>query len=241
MVILGANSEISQAFIERVLSRGERFPVVYLFSSNEENAKRIARHFTVKYQQQFEIIPFDLSLENDFEPIKQLDTELVFCASGFLGKDVATGLYDDANTQRIITVNYSRLIVLLNHFAQYFEAKGKGTLIALTSVAGERGRQSNFIYGSAKAGFTAYLQGLRNYLFHKGVHVLTVIPGFMDTPMTANLSTPKMLTASPQKAASIIYKAWKSKKNVVYVTPIWRYIMLIIRNIPEFIFKKMKM
>ncbi|HRD42293.1 MAG TPA: short-chain dehydrogenase, partial [Ferruginibacter sp.] len=81
----------------------------------------------------------------------------------------------------------------------------------------------------------------RNYLFHKGVHVLTVIPGFMDTPMTANLSTPKMLTASPQKAASIIYKAWKSKKNVVYVTPIWRYIMLIIRNIPEFIFKKMKM
>ncbi|HMU24085.1 MAG TPA: SDR family NAD(P)-dependent oxidoreductase [Ferruginibacter sp.] len=241
MVILGANSEISQAFIERVLSRGERFPVVYLFSSNEENAKRIARHFTVKYQQQFEIIPFDLSLENDFEPIKQLDTELVFCASGFLGKDAATGLYDDANTQRIIAVNYSRLIVLLNHFAQHFEAKGKGTLIALTSVAGERGRQSNFIYGSAKAGFTAYLQGLRNYLFHKGVHVLTVIPGFMDTPMTANLSTPKMLTASPQKAASIIYKAWKSKKNVVYVTPIWRYIMLIIRNIPEFIFKKMKM
>ena len=116
-----------------------------------------------------------------------------------------------------------------------------GTIIALTSVAGERGRQSNFIYGSAKAGFTTYLQGLRNYLFHKGVHVLTVIPGFMDTQMTAAIQTPKLLTASPQKAAAIIYKAWKRKKNVVYVTPVWRLIMLMIRNIPEFIFKKMKM
>lgn len=103
-------------------------------------------------------------------------------------------------------------MLLLNHFAQEFEAKGMGTIIALTSVAGERGRQSNFIYGSAKAGFTTYLQGLRNYLFHKGVHVLTVIPGFMDTQMTAGIQTPKLLTASPQKAAAIIYKAWKRKK-----------------------------
>lgn len=241
MIILGANSDISQAFIERVLSKGEKFPVIYLLSSNTENAERIARHFEVKYLQQFEIIPFDLSKESNFQNLEHINSNIVFCTSGFLGKDVATGLYDDNNTQKIISINYSNLVLLLNHFARKFEAKGNGTIIALSSVAGERGRQSNFIYGSAKAGFTVYLQGLRNYLFHKGVHVLTVIPGFMDTQMTANISTPKMLTASPQKSADIIYHAWKTKKNTVYVTGIWRFIMLMIRNIPEFIFKKMKM
>ena len=241
MVILGANSDISQAFIEKVLSKNERYPVIYLLSSHAENAKRIARHFEVKYQQQFEIIAFDLSKENDYTQLANIDSKMVFCASGYLGLDAATGLYDDSNTQKITCIIYSNLILLLTHFSQKFEAKGMGTIIALTSVAGERGRQSNFIYGSAKAGFTTYLQGLRNYLFHKGVHVLTVIPGFMDTQMTAAIQTPKLLTASPQKAAAIIYKAWKRKKNVVYVTPVWRLIMLMIRNIPEYIFKKMKM
>ena len=241
MVILGANSDISQAFIEKVLSKNERYPVIYLLSSHAENAKRIARHFEVKYQQQFEIIAFDLSKENDYTQLANIDSKMVFCASGYLGLDAANGLYDDSNTQKITCINYSNLILFLNHFIKEFEAKGMGTIIALTSVAGERGRQSNFIYGSAKAGFTTYLQGLRNYLFHKGVHVLTVIPGFMDTQMTAAIQTPKLLTASPQKAAAIIYKAWKRKKNVVYVTPVWRLIMLMIRNIPEFIFKKMKM
>lgn len=116
------------------------------------------------------------------------------------------------------------------------EAKRNGTIIGLSSVAGERGRQSNFIYGSAKAGFTAYLAGLRNYLFHKNVHVMTVIPGFMNTQMTENLQTPKPLTAEPEQAANIIYKAYKKKANVVYVTFVWWGIMMVIRNIPEFIF-----
>jgi len=150
-------------------------------------------------------------------------------------------LYDDLNTKMIVEINYSKLIVLLNHFAQKLELKGKGTIICLSSVAGERGRQSNFIYGSAKAGLTAYIAGLRNYLFHKGIHVMTVIPGFMDTQMTVEMETPKVLTSTPKQAANIIYKAYRKKKNTVYVTFLWWGIMLMIRNIPEFIFKKMKM
>ena len=179
--------------------------------------------------------------ENDYSKLAHIDSDVLFCAAGYLGKNSEEGLYDEWNTKMIVEINYSKLIVLMNYFAEKFELKGSGTIIGLTSVAGERGRQSNFVYGSAKAGFTAYLAGLRNYLFHKKVHVMTVIPGFMDTQMTANIETPKALTAQPNQAANIIYKAFLKKKNVVYVTFVWCGIMTIIRAIPEFVFKRLKM
>ena len=155
--------------------------------------------------------------------------------------NTADGLYNDINTTKIIDINYAKLVPLMNYFAQKFEAKRSGTIIGLSSVAGERGRQSNFIYGSAKAGFTAYLSGLRNYLYDKKVNVLSVIPGFMATKMTEGMPLNPKLTASPKQAANCIYKAYKNKKNVVYVLPIWWVIMMIIRNIPEFIFKRLKL
>ena len=170
-----------------------------------------------------------------------VDSDLLFCATGFLGKATEEGLYDNANTEKIIDVNYAKLVPVINYFAQKMESKRTGTIIALSSVAGDRGRQSNFIYGSAKAAFTAYLSGLRNYLFSKKVHVMTVKPGFMDTKMTEGLPLNPKLTASPKQAANCIYKAYKKQKNVVYVLPIWGLIMLIIKHIPEFIFKKLKM
>ena len=241
MIIIGSNSDVAVAFVEKILKEGERFPMVYLLTSNENKTNKLAQHFFAKYGQQSEVINFDLTQENNFDQLNHIDSDLLFCAAGVLGKNTDEGLYDDWNTQKIVEVNYSKLIVLMNYFAQKFEAKGKGTIIGLSSVAGERGRQSNFIYGSAKAGFTAYLAGLRNYLYHKKVHVMTVIPGFMDTQMTADIETPKPLTAQPDQAANIIYKAYKKKKNVVYVTFLWWGIMMIIRNIPEFVFKKLKM
>ena len=131
--------------------------------------------------------------------------------------------------------------ILPSYVEEKMERQRTGTMIVLSSVAGDRGRQSNFIYGSAKAGLTAYLSGLRNYLFAKKVHVLTVKPGFMDTKMTEGLPLNPKLTATPKQAAEGIYKAFKKQKNVAYVLPIWAIIMLIIRNIPEFIFKKLKL
>jgi len=121
------------------------------------------------------------------------------------------------------------------------ERQRAGTMIVLSSVAGDRGRQSNFIYGSAKAGLTAYLSGLRNYLYAKKVHVITVKPGFMETKMTEGLPLNPKLTATPKEAANGIYSAYKNGRNVVYILPIWGFIMLIIRNIPEFIFKKLNL
>lgn len=241
MIVLGSNSEVAQAFVEKVLSEGQRFEKIYLLTSNKENTEKFARHIDVKYVQNSEIIEFDLLKDNDYHRLNHIESDLLFCASGYLGMNTADGLYNDINTTKIIDINYAKLVPLMNYFAQKFEAKRSGTIIGLSSVAGERGRQSNFIYGSAKAGFTAYLSGLRNYLYDKKVNVLSVIPGFMATKMTEGMPLNPKLTASPKQAANRIYKAYKNKKNVVYVLPIWWVIMMIIRNIPEFIFKRLKL
>ena len=241
MIVLGSNSEVAQAFVEKILSEGQRFEKIYLLTSNKENTKKFPIQIDVKYVQKSEIIDFDLLKDNDYHRLNHIDSDLLFCASGYLGMNTADGLYNDINTTKIIDINYAKLVPLMNYFAQKFEAKRSGTIIGLSSVAGERGRQSNFIYGSAKAGFTAYLSGLRNYLYDKKVNVLSVIPGFMATKMTEGMPLNPKLTASPKQAANCIYKAYKNKKNVVYVLPIWWVIMMIIRNIPEFIFKRLKL
>lgn len=241
MIVLGSTSEVAQAFVEKALQEGEKFEKIYLFTSNIEAAERFAKHIDVKFLQQSEIIELDVTKEINYFDFDHINSNLLFCATGYLGDGTEEGLYDNKNTERIIEINYSKLVPVINYFAQKFESKRIGTIIGLSSVAGDRGRQSNFIYGSAKAAFTAYLSGLRNYLFEKKVHVLTIKPGFMATKMTEGLPLNPKLTATPKQAADCIYKAFKKQKNVAYVLPIWGVIMLIIRNIPEFIFKKLKL
>ncbi len=241
MIVLGSNSEVAQAFVEKMLDSGAKFSKIYFFTSHEETTDKFAKHLEVKYVQQSEIIYLDLLQNIDYTTLERVNSDLLFCATGYLGNSTEEGLYDLRNTEKIIDINYSKLVPVLNFFAEKMERQRAGTMIVLSSVAGERGRQSNFIYGSAKAGLTAYLSGLRNYLFSKKVHVLTVKPGFMATKMTEGLPLNPKLTASPKDAAKVIYEAFNNKKNVVYVLPIWAVIMLIIRNIPEFIFKKLSL
>lgn len=241
MIIIGSNSEVAQAFVEKVLSEGEKFETVFLYTSNVETTEKFSKHLEVKYLQNSKVIHLDLLKGFSNSIFENVNSNLVFCATGYLGEGTEEGLYDNKNTEKIIDINYAKLIPVINHFAKRMEARRGGTIIALSSVAGDRGRQSNFIYGSAKAGFTAYLSGLRNYLFDKRVHVLTVKPGFMATKMTEGLPLNSKLTATPKQAANSIYKAYKNRKNVAYVLPIWWLIMLIIKHIPEFIFKKLKL
>lgn len=241
MIVLGSTSEVAQAFVEKALQEGEKFERIYLFTSDREAAERFAKHIDVKFLQHSEIIDLDLAKEINYSELEKVNSRLLFCATGYLGEGTEEGLYDNKNTARIIDINYAKLIPVLNFFAQKFASQRAGTIIGLSSVAGDRGRQSNFIYGSAKAAFTAYLSGLRNYLFDKKVHVLTVKPGFMATKMTEGLPLNPKLTATPKQAAECIYRAFKKQKNVAYVLPIWGLIMLIIKNIPEFIFKKLKL
>jgi decaprenylphospho-beta-D-erythro-pentofuranosid-2-ulose 2-reductase len=156
--------------------------------------------------------------------------------------DQAESESDFTQCRLMIEVNYTAAVSLLNLAAAHLAARGAGFICALSSVAGDRGRQSNFIYGSTKAALTTYLQGLRNRLHSNGVAVITVKPGFVDTAMTWGLLNPKSpLTAQPDQVAAVIERAILRRRNVVYVPWFWRIIMAIIKAIPEPIFKRMKL
>jgi short-subunit dehydrogenase len=136
--------------------------------------------------------------------------------------------------------NFTAAVSVLNLAADYFAARRGGFLCVLSSVAGDRGRQSNYLYGAAKGGLTVYLQGLRNRLSRSGVQVTTVKPGFVDTPMTYG-KPGLFLTATPERAARGILRAIRRRKDEVYVPGFWRWIMEIVRTVPECVFKRMKL
>jgi len=170
----------------------------------------------------------------------QQSPDLVICAFGYLGEqELAQDDFEQA--RRIIDTNYSGAVSILEVVAADFANRATGVIVGIGSVAGDRGRQSNYIYGSAKGALAIYLAGLRNRLAKSGVHVATVKPGFVDTKMTAGLDLPPAITAQPEQIASDILKAVKKRRNIVYSLWIWRYIMLIIRSIPEMIFKRLSM
>lgn len=163
----------------------------------------------------------------------------VVVAFGYLGEQERAAR-DFAECQRIIARNYTGAVSILNHCADYFEQRRAGFIIGISSVAGDLGRQSNYVYGSAKAGFSVYLQGLRNRLFFAGVRVLTIKPGFVDTPMTFGL--PRLfLVASPEAVAEGIVCALGRGSDVVYLPWFWRWVMLALRLIPDKIRKRLKL
>ena len=137
--------------------------------------------------------------------------------------------------------NYSYGIYKLNISKYDFEKRRSGFIVGISSVAGDRGRKSNYVYGAAKAALTAYLSGLRNRLYGAQVHVLTVKPGFVATKMTEKLDLPGKLTTQPEEVAEDIYRAQQNGKNVLYTKWIWRWVMLIIKIIPEWKFKGMNL
>ncbi|MBN2144581.1 MAG: SDR family oxidoreductase [Candidatus Aureabacteria bacterium] len=147
---------------------------------------------------------------------------------------------DFSLTLETITCNYLGMVSILNLLANHFEKKKKGFISCVTSVAGDRGRQSNYIYGSSKAAMNAYLEGLRNRLFSSHVLVQTVKAGPTDTPMTKGMKNLPFL-APPETLAKDIWKAILQKKDIVYTPRIWQYLMLIINHIPEWFFKRMKL
>ena len=134
--------------------------------------------------------------------------------------------------------NYEGPSIFLGEIANRFERRGSGSIIGISSVAGNRGRESNYIYGSAKSGLTTFLSGLRNRLHKSNVSVLTVLPGFVDTKMTSDLKLPKLVTSSTLRISSIVFNKLKNSETV-YPFP-WRWIMLLIRVIPEKIFLRLK-
>lgn len=166
--------------------------------------------------------------------------DVVLSVVGALGDQTRAASELD-HAQAIMRANYEGPALILGLFAERFLARGAGTIVGVSSVSGDRGRASNYVYGSAKAGFSAFLSGLRNRGAKGGVHVLTVKPGFVRTRMTEGMSLPGLLTAEPQEVAQRIWRGVQDGKDVIYVRPIWRVVMAVISHIPEFIFKKMSL
>ncbi len=240
VLILGAGSDVGVACARKFAENGYS---IVLAGRNAQRFEPMASDLAIRFSVQARTCEFDAV---DFPGHDRLTEELglvpdvVICVFGYLG-DQKEAVVDWKHSQRIIDANYSGAVSVLNVLSRAMVQRGQGSIIGISSVAGERGRQSNYIYGSAKAGFTAYLSGLRNELTQHKIPVLTVKPGFIDTKMTEELELPPLLTAQPGEVAQKIYKAYRKKKDVIYVKSIWRWIMWIIRNIPEFVFKKMKL
>ncbi|WP_179378343.1 SDR family oxidoreductase [Jannaschia marina] len=171
-----------------------------------------------------------------------LDTlpDTVVCVVGMLG-DQERAQDDPHYAARVMRTNFEGPALLLEMLARRFADRGRGLIVGVSSVAGDRGRASNYVYGSGKAGLTAYLSGLRNRLSATDVRVVTVKPGFVRTKMTAGMDLVGPLTATPQAVAARIAALQSRRADVIYVLRAWWPIMSIIRAIPETVFKKLKL
>ena len=162
----------------------------------------------------------------------------IICLAGTLGDQKRSEL-NFAEAQNVIEANFSGLVSIVHIAAEDFEQRKEGFIVGVSSVAGEKGRQSNYVYAGAKAGFTAFLSGLRNRLHQSHVQVLTVHPGFIRTKMIEGRKTIGLITASPERVARDIFKAQQSGKDFIYSKWFWRYIMFVFKMIPESIVKKL--
>src|ERR1044071_3313992 len=245
VVIIGGSSPIARALAYELGKNGR--PLI-IAGRNENDLNKIAADLHIRSR-------IDVGVERlDALDFADHDGFVRRCIDRFHGSlggvvvcygfkpEQATAERDISVALRAIDVNFSSVVSLLNRFANYFEERKHGYIAAISSVAGDRGRQSNYIYGSAKAGLTAYLQGLRNRLHCAGAHVLTIKPGYVDTPMTYGMfSEHFFLVASPVKVARDIEKALRQKKHVIYSAWFWWGIMKIVKCIPETIFKRLRL
>ncbi len=236
LLVIGGNSDIGLAIAKKFIEVGCN---IYLTTRDNKKTKIDLNN----NENKVEYINFDLL---DFKEHRtfyyKLDPkpDIVLCAAGLLynNNDLLSNF---SKAKQIIDTNFTAYVSILNIISEDFKKRNSGSIIGISSVAGERGRSSNFIYGSSKAAFTTYLSGLRNKMSHTKVKVLTVKPGFIDTKMTKNLKSNNLFHSKPDIVARDVFNAWKKNKSVLYTPWYWRYIMIVIKLIPESIFKKLKL
>ncbi|MGR3365057.1 MAG: SDR family NAD(P)-dependent oxidoreductase [Maritimibacter harenae] len=238
-IILGATSSMARAFARAVAERGA---TVLLAGRDMDELKGAAVDLEARGAARALALRFDARDPATFGPIidRAAEEEGMINAAVFVGSmpaqadvDGDPGLIDGT-----VVDSFAGPARFLHMLAPVIEARAGGTVVGVGSVAGDRGRYSNYVYGSAKAGFHTYLAGLRNRLTRSGGHVVTVKPGFVDTAMTWGIEG-MFLVADPADVARDILKAVEKKRNVIYTPFFWRWIMTIIRLVPEPIFKKL--
>ena len=241
LLLVGGTSDIGRATALRYAEAGWR---VLLAVRNPESGQRNAADIATRTGAAVDLVTLDI-LETDRFPgfVDGLPTlpDTIVCVVGELG-DQSRAETDLHHARLVMRTNFEGPALLLGVMAERFLARGSGTLVGVSSVAGDRGRASNYVYGAAKAGFTAFLSGLRNRLAPSGLRVVTVKPGFVRTRMTAGMKLPPLLTAEAEEVGRAIYSAAEHKRrDVIYVRPIWRVVMSVIGLIPERVFKRLRL
>ena len=238
ILILGATSAIAK-HTTRLFAADEHS--LYLVARNEDKLASMKQDMLVRGAQDVHYESLDLADDKQHEELikRATDTmgsiDTVFIAYGTLANQNESAKNYE-NTLKELQINCLSVISLLTILANQMEQQGSGSIAVISSPSGDRGRQSNYIYGTAKGALTIFLQGLRNRLSKSKVHVLTIKPGFVDTPMTKDFKK-GILWVNPEVISKGIYNAIKKKREVVYLPFFWRYIMMIIKSIPEKIFK----
>lgn len=242
VLIIGATSAIAQALARQLAPKAASLT---LWGRSREKLEIVATDLRVRHETKVFVDAFDFTnfsqhagaLDRAIAAAGEMDVAII--CHGSLGDQVA-GEADFRVAERELLINCHSALSFLTLLANRFESQGCGTLVVISSVAGDRGRQSNYIYGTAKAALNTFTQGLRNRLYSRGVNVLTVKPGFVDTPMTAHLKK-GFLFASPERIARDIVHAIEKGKHVLYTPWFWRWIMLPIKMMPESIFRRLKL
>jgi short-subunit dehydrogenase len=240
LLVLGATSAIAMATMRLYARRGASF---YLVARNEEKLSLVAADVQVRGAAAVHTGVMDLDrteyhtalLQDAHEKLQGIDVALI--AHGVLG-DQAAAEQDYRVAEQVIRTNLLSSVSLVTWLANYFVAQKRGTIAVISSVAGDRGRKTNYVYGTTKAALSTFLQGVRNRVDRVGVNVITIKPGFVATPMTAHLPG-GTLFATPQAIATGIAAAIDRRKDVVYLPGYWWWIMSAVRLLPERVFKRL--
>jgi decaprenylphospho-beta-D-erythro-pentofuranosid-2-ulose 2-reductase len=243
VLVVGATSAIARAVAAELARQGH---ALVLAARDLAEARAIAADAALRFGVAARAVELD-ALDFDAHP-RVLGRVIEEEGGALEGAVIAIGLTgeqerakdDFAEARRIVDTNFTACVSILPVLAPHLERRGAGFLCVVSSVAGDRGRQSNYVYGAAKGGLSVYLQGLRNRLHPAGVRVVTVNPGFVDTRMTFG-KPGTFLVAAPEAVARGIVRAIRGGRDVVYLPGFWRPIMFAIRSIPEFVFKRMKL
>jgi len=237
ILIIGAKNEVAKELAKIYAKERNN---LYLAGRNISKLKDFANDLMKNHNINIGLKELDIEKFNthpDFYNSLEEKPNGVIIVTGY-DPEQKNAMYDWDLTYRSVNVNYAGPMSILNIISHDMENRKKGFIIGVSSVSGDRGRRKNYIYGSSKSAFSAYLSGLRNRLYENGVHVLTVKPGYIYSKISEKRNLPRKLTAQPIEIAKDIYKAQQSKKDIIYTKWFWKYIMFIVRNIPEFIFKR---
>ncbi len=242
-IIIGATSAIAESVGRIWAAKGYQ---LFLVARNSQRLEDVAADLNVRGASAVKSFSMDLNSIDHHDQCLEAASAAFGHIDGIL---IAHGTLPDQKaceqsfemTLKEIETNALSVISLCTRIANQFEQVGRGDIVVISSVAGDRGRQSNYVYGAAKGMVSIYLEGLRNRLYKKNINVITVKPGFVDTPMTANFDKGGPLWATPDQIAAGIVNAVDKRRSIVYLPWFWWGIMMIIKHIPEMIFKRLSL